>query len=89
MFLSKKKELTMYVDYSPDSKHTERFGVSKVLFLEIGDIDVEQAIESAYEAGAVTRDSDGDELFWVVVPHNPKRVWDMTERVLRNTMKTI
>ena len=68
----------MYGDYSPAPGLT-----SRVLVLEDGDKDADQVIEEARQEDAVTKDGDGNEIFWIIFENEPRRVWDFTERSLR------
>lgn len=66
----------MYLDFSP----VPEIQAEQVLVIEPTDNNVDEVMEMATGASSV----DGDEtVFWVVFAEDPKRVWDMTERVLR------
>lgn len=71
----------MYGDQSPIPD-----GPNRVLVLEEGDLDVEDIIENAHDEGAVSEDSDGDEIFYIVFADKPGRLWDFTEKTLRQAL---
>ena len=75
----------MYYDDSPFS-----FGPPTqsgfVVVVEPSDTDTDAVIDYIREHGATSRDYDGNEIFWVVFPDEPRRVWDFTERALRSTI---
>ena len=74
----------MYGDYSPESRLTDR-----VLVLEASDLDANEVIENARDQGAVSKDYDGDEIFWIVFTTEPRRVWDFTEKSLRSSLAVL
>ena len=47
---------------------------------------VDEVIEEARDFGAVSEDGDGDEIFYIVFANEPHRVWDFTERTLRQSL---
>ena len=53
--------------------------------IEDGDHDIEEILEMA--ASASFKDDDGDTIYMVVFAEEPGRVWDMTERVLRDEIR--
>lgn len=69
----------MYGDYSPEPCLT-----SRVLVLEDEDVNSDEVIETARDEGA-TSINDG-EIFWIVFQNEPRRVWDFTERCLRQEL---
>lgn len=73
----------MYADFPPQPNAP----VSQVLVIEEGDkeIPIDEIIEEARDAGAVSEDGDGDEIFWIVFANEPRRMWDFTERSLRSS----
>ena len=70
----------MFGDHSPELRLATR-----VLVLEDGDDDVEEIIQTARDEDAVS--FDGDETFWIVFANEPRRVWDFTEKSLRQHFK--
>jgi hypothetical protein len=73
------KGVPMYGDYSPEPRLTDR-----VLVVEENDFDADEVIEIARAEGAV-KPRDG-EIFWIVFQDSPRRVWDFTERCLRQEL---
>jgi hypothetical protein len=71
----------MYGDNSPEPRLT-----SRVLVLEDNDLDADEVIETARDEDAVSSDGDNDEIFWIVFQNEPRRVWDFTERCLRQEL---
>ncbi|MBI3442948.1 MAG: hypothetical protein HY007_04225 [Candidatus Sungbacteria bacterium] len=50
--------------------------------------DPDAVIELARLKDAVSISSeDGKEIFWIVSANEPRRVWDMTERALRSSLR--
>jgi len=73
----------MYADRSPVPNAL----VEHVLVIEGTDkqCTIDEIIEEARDVGAVSEDEDGNETFWIVFANDPRRVWDFTERSLRNS----
>ncbi len=71
----------MFLDDSPAPNDQ----TDSVLVIEDGDHDIEEILEMA--ASASFEDDDGDTIYMVVFAEEPGRVWDMTERVLRDEIR--
>ena len=71
----------MYGDFPP----VINAPVEQVLVLEEGDNQhtIDEIVEEARDAGAIAKDSNGDEVFYLVFAEEPRRMWDFTERSLR------
>ncbi len=78
----------MYIDHLPMPNCPAR----KVVVIEDCDkpytvLFVDQVIEKARIHDATSRDSDSDEIFWIVFANEPRRAWDMTESALRSSLR--
>ena len=67
----------MYGDYPPEPCLVER-----VLVIDNYDKDPDKVVEGARDVGAVNNNGE-DEIFFVVFAEKPRRVWDFTEKTLR------
>ena len=74
----------MYADFPP----VPNAPIEQVLVLEEDDNQhtIDEVIEEARDVGAVSEDSEGDEIFYIVFAEEPRRMWDFTERSLRSSL---
>lgn len=77
----------MYLDYSsyPNWPPSRNYRGFSVVVLEGGE-KAKDVILFARRHEVTSVDADGDEIFWVVFPDDPKRIWDFTGRALRRTL---
>lgn len=71
----------MYPTYRP--KNPEDMPVDNVVVLQGPPETADEVIAEARNCGAVSKDDDGDDLFWIVYEDTPDTAWSMSEDWLR------